>query len=71
MSAEHPAATPSRRVFLDRQWIGVILGSVYVSLRGPINRPLFSERNRIGLHVLPLGRGWRIVVRKAGGPLGA
>jgi hypothetical protein len=31
-----------------------------ISLVGPANRALWSERHRRGMHVLPLGGGWRI-----------
>ncbi len=53
----------TRRWIVGHQWLGVNVWTKYVSLRGPANRPVFSERNRIKCHVLPLGFGWRLVIR--------
>jgi hypothetical protein len=41
---------------------GVRIGRFYVTLAGPRRMALFSERNG-GLHVLPLGGGWRLRLR--------
>lgn len=67
----HGPGEPDRRFILGRQWFGVNFGEKYVSLRGPRYRPLFSERLRKGCRVVPLGFGWRIVIRARGGPRGA
>lgn len=42
---------------------GVRIGRRYLSLAGPKSVPLFSERYRLGVRVLPLGKGWRIRLR--------
>lgn len=55
----------SPRRISGRQWLGVVWLGLYVSLRGPSHNPMFSERNRIRCIVLPLGGGWRIVLRRA------
>jgi hypothetical protein len=34
----------------------------FYSLDAPWRRPLFSERSRLGIKVIPLGLGWRILV---------
>jgi hypothetical protein len=52
-------------VFVSRGWFGVRIGQWYASVRSPGHRPLFSERNRIKCAVVPLGRGWRFVVKWA------
>lgn len=49
---------------LKAQIVGVRLGHWYVSLAGPHSRPLYSERNRCGVSVLPLFGGWRIRLRR-------
>lgn len=36
----------------------------FVMLKAPWSAPLFSERERRGCWVLPIARGWRILVRK-------
>lgn len=46
-----------------RQIFGIRIGRHYLSLAGPDRRPLFSERNRRGVKVLPLFGGWRIRLR--------
>lgn len=53
-------------VIRQRGWFGVRVGKVYVSLRSPAHRALFSERNRVRCRVLPLRGGWRIVARRDG-----
>lgn len=45
------------------QIYGFHIGKTYVSIAGPKHRPLFSERHRIGVSVIPLLRGWRIRIR--------
>lgn len=42
---------------------GLRLGPYYASLASPKWPLLFSERYRRGVHVLPLGRGWRLRLR--------
>lgn len=48
---------------IKRQIAGFRIGRHYVSIAGPKSRPLFSERNRCGVRVLPLIAGWRIRIR--------
>lgn len=57
----------TRRTFPRRVRLGLSrgirvrrLGRLVV--RGPKNQPYFSERNRHGCRIVPLGRGWRIVL---------
>lgn len=40
------------------------IGPYLILLRRPSETPLFSERNRIGVTRIPLGRGWRITIRR-------
>ena len=49
----------------SREWglWGIRLGRYYVTLASPKRRPLFSERYRRGVRVLPLGGGWRLRLR--------
>lgn len=35
----------------------------YYQLKAPWNEPLFSERNGYVQHKIPLGFGWRILIR--------
>ena len=42
---------------------GVRLGRFYVTLASPSWPAVFSERNRLGVRVLPLGGGWRLRLR--------
>lgn len=57
----------SARLFACGSWrhqiFGVRIGSIYLSLAGPVSRPLYSERNRRSVRVLPLWRGWRLRLR--------
>lgn len=46
------------------QIYGVHIGRSYVSLAGSRSRPLYSERNRCGVSVIPLLDGWRIRFRR-------
>ncbi len=55
------------RLLIASQFIGVNFLRWYVSITGPTNRPLFSERNRINCRVLPLEWGWRVVIRRRWG----
>lgn len=51
--------------FLDlssRQVAVARSGRLLVGIRSPRMRPLWSERNRIHCSVVPLGRGFRLVV---------
>lgn len=56
------------RLFVHRegQVYGLRFARFYASLAGPAHRPLWSERNRRGVSVLPLIAGWRIRLRKDG-----
>lgn len=38
--------------------------SNFYSLKAPWNTPLFSERNRFGVRVIPIWFNWRISIRK-------
>ncbi len=37
--------------------------SMALLLKGPNATELFSERNRLGCRVLPLGKGWRVLLQ--------
>ena len=52
-------------VILDWGWsYGVNLFGMRIMLKSPKWPALFSERNRMGVRVLPLGKGWRVTVRR-------
>lgn len=42
---------------------GVAIGRFYLTLKAPWNRPLWSERNRRSVRVLPIAKGWRLNLR--------
>lgn len=58
------AAQGQHNNFVGPQFVGVWIGRRYVALKGPMHKPLFSERNRLGTFVLPLVGGWRGTVRR-------
>jgi len=43
---------------------GIRIGAAYLTLAAPWRRPLYSERKRSGMTVLPLGKGWRVRLRR-------
>ena len=47
----------------EEQIWGIRLGGKYLSLAGPKFQPVYSERYRLGIWVLPLGGGWRLRLR--------
>lgn len=50
-----------------KRWPGIWTVRVFrwaLTLKGPRFTELFSERNRRGVLVLPIGRGWRVNIRR-------
>ena len=48
---------------VDGIW-GLRIGRSYTTLCAPWRRPLYSERIRSGMKVLPIGFGWRLRFRR-------
>lgn len=46
-------------------WFARIAGHV-IAIKGPRYPRLFMERSRRTMRVIPLVRGWRITIRRAG-----